>query len=416
MARVLLADRHHGQTVAAAFGGQVEVHDFRELAPQQGHEDLVERDAQHGRFVGRLARIGGVIDGVAPHRDAFDREDGEPVLLVVVAGVVAVRAFQRHLVVGIGRRVRAFGHDRLDGARVGGRQQMAFQHDLGPGRHGKVAAQRLRDLGARAAQQAGELVFGQAVRHGRDGAQRGGRVGAQRDRDGEGRAGVRDGVVAEIQRAAAMRQPAHDELVGPQQLLAIDAQVLALRVGAACDHQPPGQEGRHVPGPAGLDRQAGQVHVLALPDDFLAGGAFDVLGAHVPERGLQHGHLGQRIAQAFRGLGFTQRGQQLADVAQGADAVGAHAPGYPRRRAEQVRQHRHLRRGAVVPGIFKQQGGALGAQHAVGNFGHFQPGRDRRGDAFQVAHPFKLGEEVSKVAVFHYRSQRFGYISGSKRG
>ncbi len=293
---------------------------------------------------------------------------------------------------------------------------MAFQHDLGPGRHGQVAAQRLRDFGARAAQQARELVFGQAVRHRRDGAQRGGRIGAQRHGDGEGRAGVGDRVVAEIQRAAAMRQPAHDELVRPQQLLAVDAQVLALGVGAARDHQAPGQERRHVARPAGLDGQARQVHVLAFPDDFLAGGALDVLGAHVPQRGFQHRHLGQRIAQALGRFGLAQRGQQLSDVAQRADVVGAHAARHARGGAEQIGQHRHLRGLAVVAGVFEQQGGAFGPQHAVGNLRHFKLRRHRRGNAFELAHAFKLGDEVSKVAVFHYRSQRFGYISGSKRG
>ncbi|MNS27505.1 hypothetical protein D3C72_594570 [compost metagenome] len=183
---------------------------------------------------------------------------------------------------------------------------MPFQHDLGPGRHRQVAAECLRDFGTRTAQQAGKLVFGQAVGHGGDGAQGGGRVGAQRHGNGEGRAGVGQGVVAKIQRAAAMRQPAHDQLVRPQQLLAVDAQVLPLGVGAARDHQAPGQQGRHVAGPAGLDRQAGQVHILAFPNHFLASRALHVLGAHVPQRGLQHRHLGQCIAQPLGRLGFTQ--------------------------------------------------------------------------------------------------------------
>ena len=223
-------------------------------------------------------------------------------------------------------------------------------------------------------------------------------------------------VVAEIERAAAVRQPAHDEFVRAQQLLAVDAQVLAARVGAARDHQAPGQKRRHVAGPAGLDRQARQVHVLAFPDDLLAGGALDVLGAHVPQGRLQHRHLVQRVAKALGRFRLAQRGQQFADVAQRADVVGAHAAGHPRGRAEQVGQHRHLGRLAVVLGFFEQQGGALGAQHAVGNLGHFQARRDRRGDAFELAHAFELSEEVSKVAVFHYRSRLFGYILGRKRG
>ncbi len=287
---------------------------------------------------------------------------------------------------------------------------MAFEHDLGPRRYRQVAAQRLGNFGARTAQQAGKLVFGQAVGHWGDRAQRGGRVGAQCDGDGERRAGVGQRVVTKIQRAAAMRQPAHDELVRAQQLLAIDAQVLPLGVRAARDDQAPGQKGRHIAGPAGLDRQAGQVHILAFPDNFLAGRALDVFRAHVPQRRFQHRHLGQRIAQALGGFGLAQRRQQFADIAQGADVVGAHAARHPGRRAEQIGQHRHLRRLAVVQRFFKQQGRAFGAQHAVGNLGHFQPGGHRRGNAFEVAHAFKLGEEVSKVAVFHYRSQRFGYI------
>ncbi|MDT4845895.1 hypothetical protein FQZ97_798970 [compost metagenome] len=223
-------------------------------------------------------------------------------------------------------------------------------------------------------------------------------------------------MVAEIQRAAAVRQPAHDQLVGSQQLLAVDAQVLAAGVGPARDYKAPGQERRHVARPAGLDRQARQVHVLAFPHDFLAGGALDVLGAHVPQRRLQHRHLGQRVAQAPGRFGLAQRGKQLADVAQRADVVGAHAARHAGGRAEQVGQHRHLRRLAVVLGVFEQQGGALRPQDAVGDLGHFQPSGHRRSDAFEVAHPFELGEEVSKVAVFHYRSRRFGYILRRKRG
>jgi hypothetical protein len=48
------------------------------------------------------------------------------------------------------------------------RIDMPFQHDLGRGRHAQLAADGLDQLGAAAAQQAGELVFGQAVRHRRD--------------------------------------------------------------------------------------------------------------------------------------------------------------------------------------------------------------------------------------------------------
>jgi hypothetical protein len=70
-------------------------------------------------------------------------------------------------------------------------------------------------LGAAAAQQAGELVLRQRVGHRRHRAQDGGRVGAQRhgDRERLARVGARE--VAEVERAAAMGQPAHDDLARP---------------------------------------------------------------------------------------------------------------------------------------------------------------------------------------------------------
>jgi hypothetical protein len=89
----------------------------------------------------------------------------------------------------------------------------AFQHDLGGGRHLQIAAEALHDFGLRAAQQAGELVFGQRIRHRRHRAEDGRRVGAERHRHRERLAGMLQTVVAEIQRTAAMRQPAHDHLV-----------------------------------------------------------------------------------------------------------------------------------------------------------------------------------------------------------
>ena len=138
-----LADLHHRHAVAAGLGRQVEVGDFGELALQQRDEQLVHRQPEHGRLVGRFAGVGGVVDGVLPQRDALDREHREFGALVVIAGVVAVRAFQRVLpaagVVGVG-------------------EDVAFEHDFGAGRDLERHAERGRDLGARAAQQAGELV------------------------------------------------------------------------------------------------------------------------------------------------------------------------------------------------------------------------------------------------------------------
>jgi hypothetical protein len=87
-----------------------------------------------------------------------------------------------------------------------------------------------------------------------------------------------------IQRAAAVRQPAHDDLVARQHLLAVDAQVLPRLVRPARDDQAPGDERRHVARPAVLHGQARQVHVRAFPHHLLAGGPrAHGVGRHVPQ-------------------------------------------------------------------------------------------------------------------------------------
>ena len=154
MARVLLLDLHHGHAVAAAFGRQIEVRDFAELLLQQRHEHFIQRQAQHGRFVRRFAGIRGVVDRVAAHGDAVDGKHGETVLLIIVARVVAIRPFQRVFIAA-----------RMVFIRV----DMAFEHDFGRGGHAQLAADGFYQFRAAAAQEAGELVFGQTVRHRRDG-------------------------------------------------------------------------------------------------------------------------------------------------------------------------------------------------------------------------------------------------------
>ena len=152
---------------------------------QQRNEQLVERHAQHSRFIGRFAGVGGVVDRILAQRDAVHREHRELGAFVVVAGVVAVRPFERMLpaagVCGIG-------------------VDMAFEHDFGVCRDGERYAQRGRHLGARTAQQAGKLVFGQAVGHGRHGAQDGRQVGANGDGHRVRLAGVQAAVLGKIER------------------------------------------------------------------------------------------------------------------------------------------------------------------------------------------------------------------------
>ena len=59
---------------------------------------------------------------------------------------------------------------------------MPFEDDLGIGRHLQFGADGLDQLGARAAQQAGEGVLGERIGHRRDRAENGCRIGTQRHR------------------------------------------------------------------------------------------------------------------------------------------------------------------------------------------------------------------------------------------
>ena len=403
MARVGLADGDDGHAVAAALGRQVEVHDLGKLLLQQRHEHLVEGHAEHGRLVRWLAGVGGVVDRVAPVGDAVDAKDRKPVLLVVIAGVIAVGPLQgmqvatdlldRHAMIAVAAVARGRGGD------------VPLQHDLGPGGHLQLQAALahlgVRQLGAAAAQQAGELVLGQGVGHRRDGPERGGRVGAQRHGDRERLACIHPRELAEVQRPAPMGQPAHDHLVAADHLLAVDAQVLALarlghRLRPPGDDQSPGDQRRGVARPAVLDRPVSQVHLSAFQHHLLAGRRAHPRGLHVPD-GLGHVPELACLAQAARWLRLLERRQQAAHVAQLGQGGGSHAQRHPLGRAEQVGQHGH----GVAGGSLEQQGRPFSPQHPVGQGRHLQMGRHRLGHAAQFTLLFQPLDEVPQVTVFH---------------
>ena len=403
MAGVGLLHGHDRQPVRAALGRQVEVDDLGELPGEQRHEHFVEGHAQHGRLVGRLAGVGGVVDGVPAVGDAIDGEDGEPVLLVVVAGVVAVGAFQGHFIAGerggrqrpLPAQAAGVGQGLLS---VGVGVEVAFQHDLGGGGHVQFGVGHTDQFGAGAAQQAGELVFGQRVGHRGDGAQDGGRVGAQDGGHGEGGAGELPAVLLEVQRATAMGQPAHDGLVAADDLLAVDAQVLARLAGAARHHQTPGDQRGGVARPAVLDGQGVQVHAVGGNLDLAAGAAGAHLGRHVHDL-AQDGELLPGVLQAARRLGLLQVGQKAAHFTQGGHGILAHAQGHPLRGAEEVGEYREVPAPAFGLGVAEQQRRAALAQHPIGYLGHFQDGRDRHVDAAQLVAAFQVLQELPQVGI-----------------
>ena len=407
MARIGLPHADDRHAVAAALRRQIEVDDLRKLLLQDRHEDLVERHPQHRRLVGRLAGVGRVVDRVLAHRQARDLEHREPVLLVVVAGVVAVRPLQRVQVAVLLLQPHAVLADALEAGL--GRRDVALQHDLGAGRHlqhqAALAHLAVGQLGAAATQQAGELVFRETVRYRGHRAEDRGRIRPQSHHDRKGLSTICMNEFTEIQRSTAVSKPAHDDLTPPDHLLAVDAQVLASarpghRLRTAGHHQPPGDQRRHVARPAVLHRQPAQVDVRPLDHPLLAGRPAHHRWLHVPQGSC---HLPQLagILEPLRGLGLLQTRQQLADVAQRSNAVGPHAEGDTLRRAEQIGNCRCREFLCTTHRIGEQQRRTASAQGAIREPGHFQIGRDGFFHFQQLPSGFQGGEEVSQVTVFH---------------
>ncbi len=265
-----------------------------------------------------------MVDRLLALSDAFDGKYREAINLVVVAGVVAERPFRGHLA----------GVD------------YAFEHDLGAGRHLQVRAATFDQLGALAAQQAGKGVLGQAVGYRRYRAQNGRRVGAQHHRNGEGLTGVLFLPLTKVQSTAAVAQPAHDDLVAADHLLAIDTQILPFLVRPLGNHQAPGDQRAGIARPAGLDRNAAQIDIVTFKHLRLAGGVAQDLGRHVDDF-LEDRQLAPGVFQPLRRIGLLEKGQQLADLAQLADALGAHTHGHALGRTKEVAEYWHVRAGGV---------------------------------------------------------------------
>ncbi len=257
---------------------------------------------------------------------------------------------------------------------------VAFQYDLGPRRHLQVQAHATGQLGLGAAQQAGEGVLRQGVGDRGHGAENGGRIGAQYHRHRERLARTRLLPVAEVQRAAAVRQPAHDHPIAADHLLAVDAEILPLLVRALGDHQPPGDQRAGVARPAGLDRQPAEVHVVALDHLLLTGRIADGLRRHV-QHFLEQRQAIPSVLEPFGRLRLLEEGQQLADLAQLGYVLGAHAQRHPPRRAEQIGEHGY----AVALGVLEQQRRAAAPQRAVADLGHLQVRADRLANALELA-------------------------------
>ncbi len=206
-----------------------------------------------------------------------------------------------------------------------------------------------------------------------------------------------------------MAQPTHDGLGLVQDLHAIDAEIEIVLAGVARSlghDQRPSDQGRRFVRPAGLNRQPGKIDVGAIEHDLLTGRAAHRFGLHRHECLGERQHL-EGFADAARRLGLTQCRQQLSDLAQGFRVAAFHAAqGHGHRhalhRTEQIDQHRDGGPRAIgLDGVLEDDGGPAFRQKPRLDFRHFQHGRDRRGDAHQLALGFESGEEFSQGPIVH---------------
>src|SRR6516225_2381859 len=98
LARISLADRHHGDAVRTPFRWQPEIDNLGKLLLQQRNEYLVQRRAEDRRLVRWPPGKGREVNGARPHRDCRQAEDREAFDSVVIPGMVAIRTFLAVLV------------------------------------------------------------------------------------------------------------------------------------------------------------------------------------------------------------------------------------------------------------------------------------------------------------------------------
>ena len=120
-----------------------------------------------------------------------------------------------------------------------------------------------------------------------------------------------------------------------------------------------------------LDGQHRQIHIVAFNHDVVHRRFFHHIRCHRPNV-FEQRQFGKCVFDAFRWLRLFQISQGLAYLAQLAQVFGPHAHGHALGGAKQIGQHREIVVFAIGGGVFKQQGRAFGAQHAVGDVSHLQ--------------------------------------------
>ena len=230
-------------------------------------------------------------------RQALDPEHREPVLLVVIAGVVAERAFQRVQVAADLLQRHAVlaraGEAGLARAGCGPRARTRRARAPAASRRPRRRAQSTTSVRLPRSRPA-NWYSRERVRHRRDGAEHRRRVGAERHRDRKRLARI--GASANSRKSSAPPRCASQRMISlapADHLLAVDAEVLAqarLRhaARAARDDQAPGDQRARVPGPAGLDRQPAEIDLVGRLHHLLARRALRTTAGFMSHSALRH--------------------------------------------------------------------------------------------------------------------------------
>src|SRR5690242_7662769 len=197
---------------------------------------------------------------------------------------------------------------------------------------------------------------------------------------------------AKIDCPASMGQPPHDDFVGGDHLLAVDAEVLPRLAWPARDGESPGDERPRVLRPACLDRKSGEIDILALPRELLTRRSGDFLRGHVHDLFSDRDPTLEHVAKSAWRLGLLEKSEENADIAQGFEricrGVGAHRERDAASRAEQVAENRYR----VALGFLEEQRGATRFEHPVADLGYLQIGIDFGDDALELTRALELGQ------------------------
>ena len=129
--------------------------------------------------------------------------------------------------------------------------------------------------------------------------------------------------IAQIECAAPVGEPAHNESIRAYQLLAIDTEVLPRFERPLGDNQWPCDQWGNIFGPAVLDREFGEVNLIPFENNFLTRCLTHHLRPHI-ENLLENRQFFQRILKPFGWIWLFQIGHKLSYLSQSICVLMTH--------------------------------------------------------------------------------------------